>query len=181
MKYVVVSSSKIRGRAIFHLISDFLDSEDGNLLIGKYDMDYLLYENLDLLIFDKKYFDDYKQKIKSKKVNVKKMLLLSFDLARKNFSDLPEFVNLVDGDSTMEELEKVLFFEEETLEDFQLEDRDLSILFLLSGGLTNKEIGSRLYLSEKTIKNNLSRIYKVLGVSNRFEAINLYKKFLRED
>jgi DNA-binding NarL/FixJ family response regulator len=37
-------------------------------------------------------------------------------------------------------------------------------------GLSNAEIGGRLYLSESTIKQHLRTIYKVLGVRNRTEA-----------
>lgn len=63
-----------------------------------------------------------------------------------------------------------------------LTNRDLSILYLLSKGFTNKEIGSKLYLSEKTIKNNLTRIYKILGVTRKYQAISMYlKNFKTED
>ena len=41
-------------------------------------------------------------------------------------------------------------------------------------GLSNAEIGRRLYLSESTIKQHLRAAYKLLGVSNRTEAANLF-------
>jgi DNA-binding NarL/FixJ family response regulator len=37
-------------------------------------------------------------------------------------------------------------------------------------GLSNAEIGRRLYLSESTIKQHLRAVYKVLGVHNRTEV-----------
>ncbi len=37
-------------------------------------------------------------------------------------------------------------------------------------GLTNREIGKRLYLAEKTVKNNISRLLAKLGVERRVQA-----------
>lgn len=51
-----------------------------------------------------------------------------------------------------------------------LGDRELEILRLLADGLTNREIGERLYLSEKTVKNYMSNVLRVLGVHRRTEA-----------
>ena len=45
-----------------------------------------------------------------------------------------------------------------------LTDQQLRILTLLAEGLTNKEIGSRLYLAEKTVKNHVTRIRATGGV-----------------
>ena len=43
-------------------------------------------------------------------------------------------------------------------------------------GLSNAEIGRRIYLSESTIKQHLRAAYKLLGVSNRTEAANLFRR-----
>jgi len=51
-----------------------------------------------------------------------------------------------------------------------LNARDLEILNFISKGYSNKEIGDLLYLSEKTIKNNASRIFKIIGVKDRVHA-----------
>ena len=48
--------------------------------------------------------------------------------------------------------------------------RQREILGYVVKGLSNAEIGRRLYLSESTIKQHLRAAYKVLGVSNRTEA-----------
>ena len=40
----------------------------------------------------------------------------------------------------------------------------------LAEGKTNREIGELLFLSEKTVKNNVSRILDKLGLSRRAEA-----------
>lgn len=51
-----------------------------------------------------------------------------------------------------------------------LSSRELEILYWVSKGYSNKEIASELYLSEKTIKNNLTRIFKKLDVKDRVHA-----------
>lgn len=53
--------------------------------------------------------------------------------------------------------------------------RQREILGLVVEGLSNAEIGKRLYLSESTIKQHLRAAYKVLGVSNRTEAARLLR------
>jgi DNA-binding NarL/FixJ family response regulator len=51
-----------------------------------------------------------------------------------------------------------------------LSKRDLEILNLISKGYSNKEIGDLLFLSEKTIKNNATRLFKIIGVTDRVHA-----------
>ncbi|MFF7078153.1 response regulator transcription factor [Streptomyces lavendulae] len=49
-------------------------------------------------------------------------------------------------------------------------DREKEILLMVSEGLTNREIGKRLYLAEKTVKNIISRLFIKLGVERRVQA-----------
>ncbi|MGW6781755.1 response regulator [Streptomyces sp. NPDC054987] len=51
-----------------------------------------------------------------------------------------------------------------------LTDREREILALVGEGLTNREIGKKLYLAEKTVKNNISRLLAKLGVERRVQA-----------
>jgi two-component system, NarL family, response regulator DevR len=51
-----------------------------------------------------------------------------------------------------------------------LSPREREILDLIGEGLTNRQIGARLYLSEKTVKNNVSRLLAKLGVERRVQA-----------
>lgn len=51
-----------------------------------------------------------------------------------------------------------------------LTEREREILALVGEGLTNREIGRRLYLAEKTVKNNISRLLAKLGVERRVQA-----------
>jgi DNA-binding NarL/FixJ family response regulator len=57
-----------------------------------------------------------------------------------------------------------------------LSARQREILGFVVEGLSNAEIGRRLYLSESTIKQHLRAAYKVLGVHNRTEAANLIRR-----
>ena len=59
-----------------------------------------------------------------------------------------------------------------------LTDQQLRILELLAEGLTNREIGLRLYLAEKTVKNHVTRILATLGVQRRTQAALLASRLL---
>jgi two-component system response regulator DevR len=59
-----------------------------------------------------------------------------------------------------------------------LTDQQLRILALLAQGMTNREIGARLYLAEKTVKNHVTRILAKLGVQRRTQAALLASRVL---
>jgi two-component system response regulator DevR len=48
-----------------------------------------------------------------------------------------------------------------------LTDRDRQVLALIADGLTNREIGARLFLAEKTVKNYVSALLAKLGMQRR--------------
>lgn len=52
----------------------------------------------------------------------------------------------------------------------QLTERELRILDLIADGMTNREIGETLFLSEKTVKHHVSDILGKLGITRRVEA-----------
>jgi two-component system response regulator DevR len=54
-----------------------------------------------------------------------------------------------------------------------LTDRQVEILRLVAEGLSNREIGERLYLSEHTIKDYVAEVIAKLQVKNRVEAVAL--------
>jgi two-component system response regulator DevR len=60
--------------------------------------------------------------------------------------------------------------EEEPDELRDLTDREREILALIGEGLTNRQIGRRLFLAEKTVKNHISRLLAKLGVERRIQA-----------
>jgi LuxR family maltose regulon positive regulatory protein len=52
-----------------------------------------------------------------------------------------------------------------------LSQREIEVLTLISEGLTNQDVASRLYLSLNTVKVHTRNIFQKLGVSNRTEAV----------
>ncbi len=61
-----------------------------------------------------------------------------------------------------------------------LTEREREVLRLLVAGLSNREIGERLYLSPDTVKTHLGNTYRKLGVDGRTQAVvvALRKKLL---
>lgn len=51
-----------------------------------------------------------------------------------------------------------------------LTKRELEVLRLLTKGMLNKEIANTLYISEKTVKNHISSIFRKLDVQDRTQA-----------
>jgi DNA-binding NarL/FixJ family response regulator len=51
-----------------------------------------------------------------------------------------------------------------------LSDQERRILDLIAEGLTNRQIGERMFLAEKTVKNYVSNMFTKLGMSRRTEA-----------
>ena len=60
--------------------------------------------------------------------------------------------------------------EKEKTEDDKLTRREIEVLKLLAEGLFNKEIAYKLSISEKTVKNHVSNIFKKIGVFDRTQA-----------
>ncbi len=52
----------------------------------------------------------------------------------------------------------------------QLTKREYEILTLIADGLNNKEIANTLFISEKTVKNHVSNIFKKIKVKDRTQA-----------
>ncbi|KNB53151.1 response regulator [Streptomyces caatingaensis] len=62
-----------------------------------------------------------------------------------------------------------------------LSPRERDILALIGEGMTNRQIGHRLYLSEKTVKNHISRLLTKLGVERRIQAAVIASEAARAD
>ena len=62
-----------------------------------------------------------------------------------------------------------------------LSPQERKVVAYLAEGLTNKEIGDRLDLTEKTVKNYLSTVFSKLNISRRAQAATLFAKAGRTD
>ena len=51
-----------------------------------------------------------------------------------------------------------------------LSEREATVLRLMADGLTNREIAAELFVSEKTVKNQVSRVLAKLGLARRSQA-----------
>ena len=52
-----------------------------------------------------------------------------------------------------------------------LSEREIEVLSLIAEGLSNRDIGERLYISQGTVKAHTSNIYGKLGVRSRTQAV----------
>ena len=53
----------------------------------------------------------------------------------------------------------------------RLTPREIEVLRLVGDGLSNPEIGARLFIGESTVKTHLLRVFEKLGVSDRTRAV----------
>jgi len=58
----------------------------------------------------------------------------------------------------------------------RLSERERGVLELVAEGLTNREIGERLYLAEKTVKHHMTNVLQKLHVRSRVEAALLAQR-----
>jgi DNA-binding NarL/FixJ family response regulator len=79
----------------------------------------------------------------------------------------------IQSNMTMElvkEFNRVTLHEKEKHDDNNLTSREVEVLELIAEGMINKEIAKQLYISEKTVKNHVSNIFRKLNVSDRTQA-----------
>lgn len=70
----------------------------------------------------------------------------------------------------VKEFNRVTMHEKEKHDDNNLTTREIEVLELIAEGMINKEIAKQLYISEKTVKNHVSNIFRKLNVSDRTQA-----------
>jgi DNA-binding NarL/FixJ family response regulator len=63
----------------------------------------------------------------------------------------------------------------------RLTDQERRILDLIAEGLTNRQIGERMFLAEKTVKNYVSNLLSKLGMERRTEAAVFAARLTRPD
>jgi len=70
----------------------------------------------------------------------------------------------------VKEFNRVTLHDRDKREENNLTSRELEVLELIAEGMINKEIAKQLFISEKTVKNHVSNIFKKLNVSDRTQA-----------
>lgn len=60
--------------------------------------------------------------------------------------------------------------------DSGISEREREIILLVASGLDNREIGKRLFISPKTVKNHMTSIYVKTGAKNRVQLANLLNR-----
>jgi len=60
----------------------------------------------------------------------------------------------------------------------ELTEQEMRLLEYIAEGLTNRQIGERMYLAEKTVKNYVSNVLGKLGVERRTQAAVIATKLL---
>lgn len=112
-----------------------------------------------------------------KKLNVKNIVEIS-----KSQINNEELINeegieyvgfLVKGSNKKSYVKSMLncFINEKTKKcEVKLSERETEVLNLIAKGYSNKEIAKELFLSEKTVKNHVSNIFKKINVTDRTKA-----------
>jgi two-component system response regulator DevR len=86
--------------------------------------------------------------------------------------------SLIDPSLVARVLERLRSGADEHQELASLTDQERKILALVAEGLTNRQIGERMFLAEKTVKNYVSSILSKLGLERRTQAAVLASKLL---
>lgn len=76
--------------------------------------------------------------------------------------------------NTLEQNDNLIHKEDSNLK--CLTNREKEIVEYICMGLSNKEIGEKLFISANTVKNHIYNIYKKVNVKNKVELINLVNK-----
>lgn len=64
---------------------------------------------------------------------------------------------------------------EERLRELSITKRELEILELIAQGMSNREIGEKLFVSENTVKTHSSRLFDKLSAKRRTQAVQIAK------
>jgi len=65
---------------------------------------------------------------------------------------------------------------QERVRELGITRRELEILELIAGGLSNREIAEKLFVSENTVKTHSSRLFEKLNARRRTQAVQLGKE-----
>lgn len=136
------------------------------------------------------------RKVKEQKNNNTKVIMLTIENDRKTIyeaihigadgyilkgsmgTDIIEAIRIVQkGEKYIDKSLVTMFFQDikgknkrETCILDELSKREIDVLMYISKGLSNKEIGKKLFISEKTVKNYATNLYRKIDASDRVQA-----------
>lgn len=64
---------------------------------------------------------------------------------------------------------------QEFVERFRVSNREREIISLIMQGYPNRTIGERLFISDRTVKNHISSIYRKTGAANKVQLLNMVR------
>ncbi len=98
------------------------------------------------------------------------------DVAKGEKYIQPSVADLVSATSNYDE-----YLNDSIVKINSLTKREYEVLILIAEGLNNKDIAEKLYISEKTVKNHVSNIFKKLDLNDRVQAaIFAYKNNIKK-
>ncbi len=78
----------------------------------------------------------------------------------------PSLIEILRGEMDIDNLD-----EEEMSKIDLLSRREYEVFCLMAKGYSNREIGKLLFISEKTVKNHITNVYKKIGVEDRVQGV----------
>ena len=61
-------------------------------------------------------------------------------------------------------------------ERYELSDREMEVVRLITQGRSKREVGERLFVSENTVKAHVKHIYTKMGIHNKKELLDAYEQ-----
>lgn len=103
-------------------------------------------------------------------------------LLKQNFASIVPSLQAVNtgqsvfGEEIVAKIPALIMSNKPDMSQYVMSDKEIEIITLIAEGLSNKEIASRLYLSEGTVRNSISVILEKLHLRSRTQLAIFYYK-----
>lgn len=135
-------------------------------------LEYIKNNNLNIKVLILTVHNEIEYILKSVEIGVDGYIMKDSD-----FEELKKAINTVyEGESYIQPKlipilnKKLVSMDNDKDKISQLTDREFEVLILVANGMFNKEIANNLNISERTVKNHISNIFKKIDVSDRTQA-----------
>lgn len=135
-------------------------------------LEEIKYQKLDVKVLILTIHNEIEYLLKAMDIGINGYVLKDseFSLLKKAISEVYKGNSFIQPSLTPMLRQSLLKRKEEEKDDNALTRREIQVLKLLAEGLYNREIGEKLFISEKTVKNHVSSIFKKIGVTDRTQA-----------